>query len=185
MKKKLLLHSCCGPCSTHCISVLCDEYDVTVFYYNPNILPEEEYIKRKDEQIRFINEFNIKSGNDIHFIEYDYTPDVFHQLAKGIEEEPERSLRCCLCISHRLDVTARFCEINSFDLFTTTLTVSPHKDAEFINMYGVETAKKYDVTFLPCDFKKKDGYKHSIEMSKEYGLYRQNYCGCGLGKYKK
>jgi len=180
---KMLLHSCCAPCSTHCITVLDGEYDLTIYYYNPNILPREEYERRKSEQIRFINEYNEKYGKHISYIEGDYCPDLFHAIAYGREADREGGERCFECIRHRMDVTAAYAVSHGYDVFTTTLTVSPHKNAPKINEMGAEISDKYGIAYLPCDFKKKDGYKHSIEMSKEYGLYRQNYCGCGLGAF--
>ncbi len=180
---KMLLHSCCAPCSTHCITVLEKDYDLTIYYYNPNILPREEYERRKNEQIRFISEYNVKEGKSISYIEGDYDPALFHALAKGRESDREGGERCFACIRQRMEATAIYAKENGFDVFTTTLTVSPHKNAPKINEMGAELAALYGIEYLPCDFKKKDGYKHSIEMSKEYGLYRQNYCGCGLGLY--
>lgn len=183
MMKKLLLHSCCGPCSTHCISVLCKEYDVTVFYYNPNILPEEEYVLRRTNQEMFIKEYNKRENADIKYIEGDYCPELFHEIAKGRESDAEGGQRCMDCIYHRMKETAKYGTEHGFEAFTTTLSVSPHKNSKAINEFGRSLSEEFGIEFVYSDFKKKDGYKHSIEMSKEYGLYRQNYCGCGLGKF--
>lgn len=181
--KKLLLHSCCGPCSTHCISVLIEQFDVTVFYYNPNILPEEEYILRRTNQERFIREYNKKEKRNVKYIEGEYEPSVFHKLAEGREEEPEGGQRCMACIYHRMKVTAEYAVEHGYEAFTTTLSVSPHKNAKAINEFGKAISEELGIEYIYSDFKKKDGYKHSVSMSKEYDLYRQNYCGCGLGKY--
>jgi predicted adenine nucleotide alpha hydrolase (AANH) superfamily ATPase len=165
--------------------VLEPEYDLTVYYYNPNILPREEYELRKNEQIRFIEEYNSKEGSSISYIEGEYLPERFHLIAKGREAEREGCDRCFDCIRHRMEVTAAYAKEHGFDVFTTTLTVSPHKNAPKINEMGAEIAARYGIAYLPCDFKKKDGYKHSIQMSKEYALYRQSYCGCGLGLFRE
>ena len=170
----LLLHSCCAPCSSYVISYLTKYFDITVFYYNPNIFPREEYEKRKEEQIRFIREF--KTKHPVKFIDCEYDSEHFFRAVNGLEYEPERGRRCTECFRLRLTRTAYEAEKRNFDWFATTLTVSPHKNAEEINKTGFAipcTAK-----YLPSDFKKKDGYKRSIELSEKYGLYRQNYCGC-------
>lgn len=178
--KKLFLHSCCGPCSTHVIDLLSAEYEITVFYYNPNILPEAEYIHRREEQKRFIKEYSEKTGRKIDYIEGDYIPDRFFAAVKGHETDREGGRRCELCMEHRLSVTASEANRLGYDIFCTTLSVSPHKNAEFLNEAGKKISESIGIEYLPANFKKKDGYKHSIEMSKEYGLYRQNYCGCNL-----
>lgn len=180
--RKLLLHSCCGPCSTHVIETLSSEYRITVFYYNPNILPEEEYIHRRSEQERFIREYSELTDLKIDYIEGDYAPETFFSVIKGHETDKEGGERCDLCIAHRMEVTANRAKELGFDLFCTTLSVSPHKNAAFINKTGEFLSKETGVSYLVSDFKKKDGYKHSVEMSKRFGLYRQNYCGCNLGK---
>ena len=176
-KPKLLLHSCCGPCSSYVISYLRDYFDITIIYYNPNIYPYEEYIKRKDEQIRLIDNFS-----DVSFIDCDYDNDVYERLIKGLENEPERGKRCSVCFRLRLSKTAEIAENNGFEYFGTTLTVSPYKNASIINMIGEDIAKEYNVKWLYSDFKKNDGYKKSIELSKKYNLYRQDYCGCIYSK---
>lgn len=172
-KPTLLLHSCCAPCSSYVIEYLKDYFNITIFYYNPNIFPEEEYKKRKEEQIKFIKNFR-----DIKFMDCDYDNEIYNNLVKGLENEPEKGRRCNVCFKLRLEKTARAASENNFDYFGTTLTVSPYKNSALINEIGHELESKYNVKWLYSDFKKGDGYKRSIELSKEYNLYRQNYCGC-------
>lgn len=176
---KILLHSCCAPCSSATIERLKDYFDITVLYYNPNIEPESEYIKRKNEQKRFLNE--IESKNKIDFLDVDYDNTVFRNLARGHEEDPERGARCYLCYKERLEYTFKKARELGFDYFGTTLSISPYKVSSWINEIGLELEDD-KVKFLPADFKKKNGYKRSIELASEYGLYRQDYCGC---KYSK
>jgi len=163
-KPKLLLHSCCGPCSSYVITYLKDYFDITILYYNPNIEPKEEYEKRKLEQVRLINELNV------NFIDIDYENDL------------EGGNRCHLCYELRLKKTMDLAIKNNFEYFGTTLTVSPYKNAQIINILGEKLVKDKNVKWLYSDFKKKDGYKKSIELSKEYNLYRQDYCGCLFSK---
>lgn len=172
----LLLHSCCAPCSSHCIEYLSQYFNITVLYYNPNIYPEEEYIKRKNEQKRLIAEMNTKYA--VKMLDCDFEGERFFKMAKGLENAREGGERCFKCYRLRLSKTADEAKKHLFDYFTTTLTISPLKNAEKINEIGFELAKEYGVNWLPSDFKKKEGYKRSIELSKEYNLYRQNYCGC-------
>ena len=172
----ILLHSCCGPCSTEVISRLTKYFNITVLYYNPNIEPEEEYIKRKNEQIKFIKAF--KPINSLEFMDCDYDNDAFFKMSKGYENEPEGSIRCHLCYKLRLQKTLDIALANDFDYFGTTLTVSPYKNAQVLNQIGETLSKDKNIKFLYSDFKKEDGYKKSIEYSKEYDLYRQEYCGC-------
>ncbi|MGN1418064.1 MAG: epoxyqueuosine reductase QueH [Acutalibacteraceae bacterium] len=172
----LLLHSCCAPCSSACLELLSRFFSVTVLYYNPNIYPESEYFHRVNEQKRLISALPAK--NKIGFIEESFDPQEFYSAVKGFENEKEGGERCFLCYRLRLEKTAETAKENGFDYFTTTLTISPLKSAQKINEIGQEIAKKYSVKFLPSDFKKKNGFKRSIELSKEYNLYRQNYCGC-------
>lgn len=178
--KKLLLHSCCAPCSSACIEKLTPYFDITILYYNPNIEPVEEYIKRKNEEIRFIKEY--PSTNKLDFINCDYDNDKFLAIAKGLEDEPERGKRCLKCYDLRMEYTARKARKLGYDYFATTLTLSPLKDSQVLNRIGYAISKKVVISYLPSDFKKQNGYKRSIELSKEYNLYRQNFCGC---KYSK
>lgn len=173
---KILLHSCCAPCSSHVISCLTDYADITVLYYNPNISPKSEYDKRKEEQIRLINEIDKKHRVDI--IDCDYDNDVYEALIKGYEDEPERGSRCTICFNLRLEKAAKMAKMLGYDYFCSTLTVSPYKNSKLINRIGEEISNKYGVKWLHSDFKKKEGYKHSIELSRKYNLYRQDYCGC-------
>ena len=173
---KLLLHSCCAPCSSAVITKLKDYFDITVIYYNPNIEPYEEYIKRKEEQKRLIT--LLDSKNKIDFIDCDYDNNKYHELVRGHEEDPERGSRCYICYSQRMEYTAKKAKENNYDFFGTTLSVSPYKISRWINEIGYDLSEKYNVSYLPSDFKKRDGYKKSIELSKKYNLYRQNYCGC-------
>lgn len=180
-RPKILLHSCCGPCSSAVIDLLKDYFDVTIYYYNPNIEPNVEYIKRKNEQIRFINELN---NEFVHFMDCDYENEVFREKTKGFEKEPENGARCSICYKIRMENTAKEGKKLNFDYFGTTLTVSPYKNSQKINEIGAYLEKKYEIKFLYSDFKKKDGYKKSIELSNKYKLYRQNYCGCEFGRDK-
>ncbi|MCL2086663.1 MAG: epoxyqueuosine reductase QueH [Oscillospiraceae bacterium] len=173
-KPKLLLHSCCAPCSSYVISVLTEICDVCVFYFNPNISPVLEYEKRYSEQIRLLNILNIKH------IETRYEPREFHNAVCGLESEPEGARRCDVCFKLRLSETATVAKENGFDFFGTTLTVSPHKNAEKINAIMKQIGEHKKINPLSADFKKKDGYKKSIELSKKHALYRQNYCGCRM-----
>ena len=175
--EKMLLHTCCAPCSTTTIERLSKNYDLTVLYYNPNIYPEEEYIKRKNEQIRYIKILNNR-GLDIKMLDCDYIQKEFFDAVKGLEQEPEGGKRCAVCFALRLDFVAKKAKKLGFDIFATSLTISPHKNAKLINEIGNNISKKYGIKYLESDFKKQDGYKRSIELSKEYSIYRQNYCGC-------
>ena len=174
--KKLLLHSCCAPCSSHVISFLTKFFDITILYYNPNISPIEEYEKRKSEQIKLINE--IDKINNINIIDCDYDNEIYEKNIKGYEECPERGARCTICFNLRLEKTAKLAKKLKYDYFCSTLTVSPYKNAVLINQIGENLSKKYEIKWLYSDFKKAEGYKHSIELSKKYNLYRQDYCGC-------
>ena len=184
-KNRLLLHSCCGPCSTACIERLLPDYNVTVFFYNPNITDREEYEKRKEAQLKFINLYNEKlSDKDkIQFIEGEYLPEEFYDVASEYASEPEGGVRCTECFKLRLERTAQAALRTGNTVFGTTLTVSPHKNYNLISAIGWEISVKYNLEFLDMDFKKKAGFQRSIQMSKEYGLYRQNYCGCEFSKY--
>ncbi len=179
----LLLHTCCAPCSSAVLLRLANHFKITVFYYNPNISPKEEYEKRKKEQIKFLKEF--KPVNEISFLDCDYEEEKFNEMAKGLETEIEGGARCFKCYRLRLEKTALIAQQNHFDYFGTSLTVSPYKNASKINEIGEDLENKYNVNFLFSDFKKNDGYKKSILMSKEYNLYRQNYCGCIYSKQQR
>ena len=176
----ILLHSCCAPCSSHVIDTLTKYFNITILYYNPNIEPYEEYLKRKEEEIRFIKEYN--NINKLDIIDCDYDNDKYRKMAKGLEDCPERGERCFKCYNLRLEYTAKKAKELGYDYFGTTLTVSPYKNSNKLNEIGESLSKKYDVKYLYSDFKKDNGYKHSIELSKEYNLYRQDYCGCIYSK---
>jgi len=174
-----LLHSCCAPCSSYVIEYLRNYFNITILYYNPNIFPKEEYEKRKNEQIKFIKNFD-----DVKFMDCDYDNDIYNEVIKGLENEPERGKRCNVCFKLRLEKTALLAKDNDFEYFGTTLTVSPYKNATLINEIGSVLGEQYHIKWLYSDFKKSDGYKKSIELSKEYNLYRQDYCGCIYSKRK-
>lgn len=178
-KPKLLLHSCCGPCSSYVITYLMDYFDITVLYYNPNIEPVSEYEKRKNEQIKLIKELN---KENVHFLDIDYDNASFRKFVKGHESDKEGGARCHLCYELRLRKTAEIAQNKDFEFFGTTLTVSPYKNASILNQIGENLSSQYNVKWLYSDFKKKDGYKKSIELSKKYNLYRQDYCGCLYSK---
>ena len=175
-KKTLLLHSCCGPCSSSVIERLKEYFDITVLYYNPNIEPVQEYLKRKNEQLRLLKELDVK------FLDIDYLNEEYHNVIKGYENEPENGARCPICYKLRMEKTAQLAKEKNYDYFCTTLTVSPHKPSKIINEIGLALEKEIGIPYLLSDFKKEDGYKRSIELSKEYDLYRQDYCGCLYSK---
>uniref|UniRef100_UPI0040579F63 epoxyqueuosine reductase QueH n=1 Tax=Agathobacter sp. TaxID=2021311 RepID=UPI0040579F63 len=172
----LLLHSCCAPCSSYCLELLSSYFRVTVFYYNPNIYPPEEYFMRAEEQRRFIKQFPAKYP--ISFVEGSYDTDRFYEMAKGKEQAKEGGERCFLCYEMRLRETCEYAKTHGFDFFTTTLSISPLKNAEKLNEIGEKLENEYGISYLYSDFKKKNGYKRSTDISKEYGMYRQDYCGC-------
>lgn len=175
----LFLHSCCAPCSSYVLEYLCGIFRITVFYYNPNISASEEYRKRAAEQKRLIETYNAEGrGYPISVVEGDYDPERFFEMAKGLETCPEGGERCFRCYELRLRETARRSAEAGFDYFSTTLTISPLKNARKLNEIGQALAEEYGTAWLPSDFKKKEGYKRSIELSAQYGLYRQDYCGC-------
>ena len=173
---KLLLHSCCAPCSSYTLEYLSQYFEITVFYYNPNIFPEEEYYKRVEEQQRFIGQLPTKYP--VHFVEGDYDTKRFYEMARGLEHVPEGGERCFKCYELRLREAAKLAKDGGYDYFATTLTISPLKNAEKLNEIGQQLAAEYGVAHLPSDFKKRNGYKRSTELSAQYGLYRQEYCGC-------
>lgn len=176
----LLLHSCCAPCSSYVLEYLSQYFNITIFYYNPNIYPSEEYYKRVKEQEEFIKQFKVL--NFVSFIEGKYDTDRFYDMAKGHEKDKEGTERCFLCYRLRLEETAKIARENGFDYFTTTLSISPYKNSGKLNEIGMELENQYDIKYLFSDFKKKNGYKRSIELSNEYNLYRQDYCGCLYSK---
>lgn len=173
---RLLLHSCCAPCSSYVLEYLTQYFDVTIFYFNPNITPEEEYRKRVSEQQRLISEAGY--SHPVSFIEGHYDCNEFFEIARGLEDLPEGGERCFKCYRLRLEEAAKIAADGNYDYFTTTLSVSPYKNAAKLNAIGSEMGERYGVKYLHSDFKKKNGYKRSIELSAKYGLYRQNYCGC-------
>lgn len=174
--RKLLLHSCCAPCSTQVIDVLKENYDLTIYYYNPNLDTDQEFQKRLSEQKRYCREVGIKVIDD------GYNPDDFLSRVRGLEKEKEGGARCSVCFRLRLEKTAIKAKELGYELFGTTLTVSPHKNAEVINSIGKAVENEFRIQFLEGNYKKQDGYKKSIEFSKKYNLYRQNYCGCIFAK---
>ena len=172
----LLLHSCCAPCSSYVLEYLSNYFGITVFYYNPNIYPDEEYEMRVREQQRFIREFPAK--HPIDFIEGAYDKERFYEMARGLEAVPEGGQRCFQCYELRLREAGELAKARGFDYFTTTLSISPMKNAEKLNEIGLRLAEELGVAYLCSDFKKRNGYKRSTELSREYGMYRQDYCGC-------
>ena len=195
IKPRLLLHSCCAPCSSYVLEYLREYFRITVFYYNPNITESAEYAYRLAEEKRLIEEYNrqveeqdltgmhsTSEAMKIDILEAPYDPERYFSAVRGLEECPEGGDRCGICFALRLGETARAAGEGGFDLFATTLTISPLKDADRLNEIGQKAGAKYGVPYLPSDFKKKDGYKRSIELSGQFGLYRQNFCGCVFSK---
>lgn len=181
-KKKLLLHACCAPCSSAVLERISKYFDITILYYNPNITEQKEYEKRLNEIETFVKKINIKN---IKVIRGRYNPKEFFDIAAGLEKEKERGQRCYKCYKLRLKETAKVAEELNFDYFTTTLSISPYKNSNWLNEIGESLNKEFKPTYLYADFKKKNGYKRSIELSKEYGLYRQDYCGCIYSKKER
>ena len=179
----LFLHSCCAPCSSYVIEYLSQYFKITVFYYNPNIYPDEEYYKRVDEQKQFINRFPAK--NKIDFVEGNFDKERFYAMAKGKENMSEGGERCFLCYQLRLREAAEYAKARNSDYFTTTLSISPLKNADKLNEIGLSLSKEYGIKYLVSDFKKKNGYKRSTELSRQYGIYRQDYCGCIFSKQER
>lgn len=177
---RLLLHSCCAPCSSYCLEYLSQYFSITVLYYNPNISPEEEFRKRAEEQKRLISELPLK--NPVSLVVDKYDPNEFFDAIKGLESAPEGGERCFVCYRLRLERAARYSKELGFDYFCSTLSISPLKNAQKLNQISAELSEIYEVKNLPNDFKKKGGYLRSIELSREYDLYRQNYCGCVFSK---
>ena len=180
---KILLHSCCAPCSSYVITFLSNYFDITILYYNPNIAPQEEYEKRKNEQIKLIKTLNTK--NKLDFLDCDYENNIYNEVIKGYENIPEGGSRCHICFNLRLEKTAKLAKLNNYDYICSTLTVSPHKNSKVINEIGEKISNKYNIKWLYSDFKKNEGFKQSIELSKKYDLYRQDYCGCIHSKKDK
>ncbi len=180
---RLFLHSCCAPCSSYVLEYLSRYFEITVFFYNPNISPAEEYEKRVEEIRRMIGEMEFV--HPVKLVEGEYDPQVFFRMAKGMEHIPEGGERCFGCYRLRMEEAARLAKEGNYDYFTTTLSISPLKNAQKINEIGEELAEIYQVSHLPSDFKKKNGYKRSIELSGEYELYRQDYCGCVFSKLER
>lgn len=176
----LLLHSCCAPCSSYVLEYLSNYFKITILYYNPNISPVEEFYKRVEEQKRLIS--LLKTKYPVSLIEGDYDNNLFEDAVKGLENEPERGKRCYACYELRLRQCAKIAKDRGFDYFTTTLSISPYKNSNWINEIGSKLEQDYKVNYLYADFKKKNGYKRSIELSNIYHLYRQNYCGCIYSK---
>lgn len=176
----LLLHACCAPCSSACLEYLSGHFDITVFYFNPNISPQSEFEKRLAEEERLLSELPLEGGVKLIAGQYDYSR--FLDISKGLEDCPEGGERCFRCYRLRLEETARLAKERGFDYFCTTLTISPLKNSEKLNKIGYEAAEKYGVAWLPSDFKKKEGYKRSIELSHQYNLYRQDFCGCAFSR---
>lgn len=198
--KRLLLHSCCAPCSSYCLEYLSAYFEITILYYNPNITDAKEYQKRAEEQRRLVDALNEslsgKKAEDtvsreeryhykITFAEGEYQPVEYMQRIKGLENCPEGGDRCRECFSMRLEYAAKYAAKGNFDFFTTTLTISPLKNADVLNEIGQRMGEQYGAEFLPSDFKKRNGYKRSIELSREYDLYRQDYCGCVFSKRER
>lgn len=179
----LLLHSCCAPCSSYCLEYLSNYFRITVFYYNPNIYPEDEYQKRVLEQQRLIEQLPAK--HKISFVEGVFEKERFYEAVKGYEDYPEGGERCFCCYELRLGETAKLAKEMGMDYFTTTLSISPLKNSEKLNEIGEKVGEKYGVRHLSSDFKKKNGYKRSVELSNEYGMYRQYYCGCVYSKAQR
>ena len=180
---RLLLHSCCAPCSSYVLEYLSNYFDITVFYYNPNIYPETEYTKRILEQQKLIDDMEFK--HPVSFVAGEYEKEKFYEMAKGLEDVKEGGSRCMKCYELRLRETAELAKAGEYDYFTTTLSISPLKNAAKLNEIGQRLAQEYGVEYLVSDFKKKNGYKRSTELSKIYGLYRQDYCGCEFSQRQK
>lgn len=191
IRPRLLLHVCCAPCSTYCLELLTEFFEVTVLFYNPNITDRKEYELRLFEEARLIGLFNGRNREgaqilfDAEAAQAAYDASLFFEAVKGLESEPEGGARCVKCFELRLSEAARVAAEGGYDFFTTTLSISPRKDADALNAAGQKAAKKYGVSFLPSDFKKKNGFLRSIELSREYDLYRQDYCGCVFSKAER
>ncbi len=179
-RPRLLLHACCAPCSSYVLEYLSKYFNITLYFYNPNISPESEYVFRSEELKRLVFEMPLNGIADV--VTVDYNSGEFYNIVKGYEDMPEGGARCKICYRLRLERSARYAAENGYDYFTTTLSISPYKNSEWLNSIGAELSDKYGVRYLFSDFKKKNGYKRSCELSEKYGLYRQNYCGCEYSK---
>lgn len=173
---KLLLHACCAPCSSYVLEYLSKYFEITILYYNPNIYPETEYLRRKEELEKFLIEF--KCINKVELVQMNYDQKEYYQAIKGLETLGEKSKRCYNCYKLRMKRACLYAKNNNFDYFTTTLSISPYKVSSWINEIGENLGKEYNIKYLYSDFKKKNGYKRSLELSRKYNLYRQDYCGC-------
>ena len=185
IRPKLLIHACCGPCSSYVIEYLNKYFDITIYYYNPNIYPTVEFLRRYDELEKFIKEFNKKNNIEIKLDAVDYETKEFYEAIRGLEHMGEKSRRCYNCYKLRMTKAAQYAKENNYDYFTTTLSISPYKNANWINEIGKKLEEKIGIKYLYSDFKKNDGYKRSLELSKEYNLYRQEYCGCVYSKEER
>ena len=181
-RPRLALHACCAPCSSAVLERLNEAFEIAVYYYNPNIAPEEEFRRRAEEERRLASEMPLR---DVRVVEGDYDPERYYALVRGHENDPEGGARCAICFEMRLRKTAEFARETGADYFTTTLSISPLKDAQLLNELGARVAEETGVKYLHSDFKKKDGYRRSCALSEEYGLYRQDYCGCVFSKRER
>lgn len=179
-KPRLLLHSCCGPCSSAILERISDYFDLDIFYYNPNIDSENEFYRRSDEQIKLVEDLELDDKIDVKVIKYNH--QEFLSYIKGFEKYEEGGARCFRCYRQRLEKTARYAKENNYDYFTTTLSISPHKDSQILNRLGKFLAEKYKVNYLFSDFKKKNGFKRSVELTDKFNMYRQSYCGCEFSR---
>jgi len=179
----LLLHTCCAPCSSYVLEYLSEYFNITIYYYNPNINNYDEFKKRADEQLRLINEMKFK--NNVNCVIAKYNNDEFEQVINGLKDEPEGGNRCFKCYRLRLEEACKYASEHEYDYFTTSLSISPYKNSAKLNEIGADLEQQYNIKYLYADFKKKNGYKRSIELSKIYNLYRQDYCGCIYSKKRK
>ncbi|WP_317636611.1 epoxyqueuosine reductase QueH [Xylocopilactobacillus apicola] len=177
-RPKILMHACCAPCSTYSLEYLCDYADLTIYYYNNNIHPRNEWERRRIVLRNFVNDFNEKTGHDVKMVETEYQPNTYLKEVTDLHDEPEGGLRCNVCYNLRLTSAALYAQENNYDYFGTSLTISPHKNAQTINQIGIEIQHLYNTKWLPSDFKKNNGFQRSTEMCEEYNIYRQSYCGC-------
>ncbi len=182
-RPRLLLHACCAPCSSYTLEYLSKFFDITLYFYNPNISPAEEYAYRARELAQLLDKMGLR--DNVRLCVTDYNSDEFYKIVNGLEEEPEGGARCARCYRLRLESSARYAAEHGFDYFTTTLSISPYKNSRWLNEIGAELSDKYGVRYLFSDFKKKNGYKRSCELSEIYGLYRQDYCGCEFSRAQR